>query len=74
MVELEGMIIRETEKAMYFAGQISSGVFAQPRWVPKSRACVIKKTPKPTDTILVEHWIYETRFRMQDLEGQNDQE
>ena len=74
MVKLDGIIIRETEKGMYFAGQISPGVFAQPRWIPKSKSHVIEKTPKSTDTILVESWIYDTRFRNQDIEGQDDQE
>ncbi len=68
MKKLTGMIIRETDKGMYFAPMKKDGTLAQPKWIPKSRCHVMEQTPKPMDTIKVEHWVHDTRFADQDID------
>ncbi len=68
MVKIKGVIIRETDKAMYVAAETTDGILAHPRWIPKSCSYVMERTPKEMDVILVKPWLFKRNFAKQDIE------
>ena len=68
MKKLKGMIIGETEKAIWFAVETTEGVLAYPRWIPKSCCYVMERPRKARDILLVMTWVIKKNLAKLDIE------